>query len=93
MFNGVCLLMFQSLRERLRLAIIGQSSFASEVYKSLRSEGHHVVGVFTVPDTGAREDPIGEQVYTHTHTHMPALLSPLVERLTTLSGLHFTLLV
>ncbi|XP_043223831.1 cytosolic 10-formyltetrahydrofolate dehydrogenase-like isoform X1 [Amphibalanus amphitrite] len=44
--------------EKLRVAIIGQSSFAGEVYKLLRKDGHTVVGVFTVPDQGAREDPV-----------------------------------
>ena len=41
------------------MAIIGQSSFAGEVYKLLRQDGHTVVGVFTVPDQGSREDPVG----------------------------------
>ena len=45
--------------EKLRVAIIGQSSFAGEVYKLLRQDGHTVVGVFTVPDQGSREDPVG----------------------------------
>lgn len=44
--------------QKLRLAVIGQSNFASEVYKLLRSYGHQVVGVFTVPDQGNREDPL-----------------------------------
>ena len=44
------------------MAIIGQSSFAGEVYKLLRKDGHTVVGVFTVPDQGSREDPVGEHL-------------------------------
>uniref|UniRef100_T1JDA6 10-formyltetrahydrofolate dehydrogenase n=1 Tax=Strigamia maritima TaxID=126957 RepID=T1JDA6_STRMM len=44
--------------QQLRLAIIGQSNFASEVYKLLRIYGHQVVAVFTVPDQGSREDPL-----------------------------------
>ncbi|XP_037088208.1 cytosolic 10-formyltetrahydrofolate dehydrogenase-like isoform X1 [Pollicipes pollicipes] len=44
--------------EKLRVAIIGQSTFAGEVYKLLRKDGHTVVGVFTVPDQGSREDPV-----------------------------------
>jgi len=44
--------------EKLRVAIIGQSTFAGEVYKLLRKDGHTVVGVFTVPDQGNREDPV-----------------------------------
>ena len=34
----------------MRVAIIGQSNFGAEVYKSLREKGHQVVGVFTIPD-------------------------------------------
>ena len=47
-------------QEKLRVAIIGQSQFAAEVYKQVRSSGHAVVGVFTVPDIGGREDPVAE---------------------------------
>ncbi|GLH15904.1 Probable methylmalonate-semialdehyde dehydrogenase [acylating], mitochondrial [Gryllus bimaculatus] len=43
---------------RLKVAIIGQSTFAAEVYKLLRKDGHKIVGVFTVPDKGNREDPL-----------------------------------
>ena len=35
---------------RLRVAVIGQSNFGAEVYKSIKEKGHEVVGVFTVPD-------------------------------------------
>ncbi|XP_050700415.1 cytosolic 10-formyltetrahydrofolate dehydrogenase-like, partial [Eriocheir sinensis] len=48
----------QSLLERMRVAIIGQSTFAGEVYKQLVKDGHKVVGVFTIPDQGNREDPL-----------------------------------
>ncbi|XP_076362354.1 mitochondrial 10-formyltetrahydrofolate dehydrogenase-like isoform X1 [Tachypleus tridentatus] len=48
----------QSVLSKLRIAIIGQSTFASGVYKLLRQDGHKVVGVFTVPDQGNREDPL-----------------------------------
>ncbi|KAG1651981.1 Mitochondrial 10-formyltetrahydrofolate dehydrogenase [Nymphon striatum] len=44
--------------DKLRVAIIGQSQFAGGVYKLLRQNGHEVVGVFTVPDQGSREDPL-----------------------------------
>jgi formyltetrahydrofolate dehydrogenase len=30
------------------------------VYKLLRKDGHKVVGVFTIPDKGNREDPLGK---------------------------------
>ena len=46
--------------KKLKVAIIGQSAFASEVYKLIRSNGHEIVGVFTVPDVGNRQDPLGE---------------------------------
>ena len=42
------------------MAIIGQSQFAAEVYKQVRSSGHDVVGVFTVPDVGGKEDAVAE---------------------------------
>ena len=45
---------------KLKVAIIGQSNFAAEVYKSLKSDGHLITGVFTIPDKGNREDPLGE---------------------------------
>lgn len=44
---------------QLKVAIIGQSPFAAEVYKLLRQNGHKVTGVFTIPDKGNREDPLG----------------------------------
>lgn len=46
--------------QKLRVAIIGQSAFAAEVYKLIKKDGHKVVGMFTVPDNGNREDPAGE---------------------------------
>lgn len=42
----------------MRVAIIGQSMFAGEVYKQLVKDGHKIVGVFTIPDQGVREDPL-----------------------------------
>lgn len=48
----------QNVFSKLKVAVIGQSTFASEVYKLLRKDGHKVVGVFTVPDRGNREDPL-----------------------------------
>ncbi|XP_035207691.1 mitochondrial 10-formyltetrahydrofolate dehydrogenase-like isoform X2 [Stegodyphus dumicola] len=42
----------------MRIAIIGQSIFASSVYKQLKEDGHKIVGVFTIPDKGKREDPL-----------------------------------
>ncbi|KAJ0173034.1 hypothetical protein K1T71_011210 [Dendrolimus kikuchii] len=45
-------------KKKLRVALIGQSTFAAEVFKLLQKDGHEVVGVFTVPDKGNREDPL-----------------------------------
>lgn len=42
------------------MAIIGQSLFAAEVYKSVKNNGHKIVGVFTIPDQGSKEDPLGK---------------------------------
>ena len=46
-------------KEILQVAIIGQSLFAAEVYKNIKNNGHRIVGVFTIPDQGAKEDPLG----------------------------------
>ncbi|XP_046738256.1 cytosolic 10-formyltetrahydrofolate dehydrogenase isoform X2 [Diprion similis] len=43
---------------QLKIAIIGQSNFAADVYKLLRQDGHQISGVFTIPDKGNREDPL-----------------------------------
>ncbi|RVE50258.1 hypothetical protein evm_005093 [Chilo suppressalis] len=45
-------------RKKLRVAIIGQSTFAAEVFKLLVKDGHVIAGVFTVLDKGNREDPL-----------------------------------
>jgi formyltetrahydrofolate dehydrogenase len=42
----------------MKIAIIGQSVFASSVYQLLQSDGHEIVGVFTIPDNNNREDPL-----------------------------------
>ncbi|XP_048212740.1 mitochondrial 10-formyltetrahydrofolate dehydrogenase isoform X2 [Perognathus longimembris pacificus] len=45
-------------KNKLKLALIGQSLFGQEVYSHLRKEGHRVVGVFTVPDQDGKADPL-----------------------------------
>ncbi|EAW97757.1 hCG1811684 [Homo sapiens] len=45
-------------KNKLKLALIGQSLFGQEVYSHLRKEGHRVVGVFTVPDKDGKADPL-----------------------------------
>ena len=47
--------------EKLKIAIIGQSQFAAEVYKKVKTNGHEVVGVFTIPDKNNREDPVAAE--------------------------------
>lgn len=44
---------------RIRIALIGQSQFAVEVYRLL-SQKHDIVGVFTVPDVNGRPDPLAQ---------------------------------
>mmetsp|Transcript_39544 Transcript_39544/g.99689 ORF Transcript_39544/g.99689 Transcript_39544/m.99689 type:complete len:917 (+) Transcript_39544:144-2894(+) len=46
---------------KLRVAVIGQSNFALEVYSILQLHGHVIVGVFTIPDKGAKEEPVAAQ--------------------------------
>ncbi|XP_046839879.1 cytosolic 10-formyltetrahydrofolate dehydrogenase-like [Xenia sp. Carnegie-2017] len=45
----------------LRVAIIGQSQFGMEVYKKLRSKGHEIVGVFTIPDVKGKPDVLASE--------------------------------
>lgn len=47
-------------KNKLKLALIGQSLFGQEVYRHLQKEGHRVVGVFTVPDKDGKADPLGK---------------------------------
>lgn len=44
--------------QSLRVAIIGQSPFATEVYRAIRSNGHVIVGVFTIPDKNGKPDAV-----------------------------------
>ncbi|XP_014671092.1 PREDICTED: cytosolic 10-formyltetrahydrofolate dehydrogenase-like [Priapulus caudatus] len=46
--------------EKLRVAIIGQSIFAVEVYKALVADGHTIAGVFTIPDKNGKVDPLAQ---------------------------------
>lgn len=40
----------------MKIAVIGQSVFGAEVFKLLKSKGHEIVGVFTLPDTKGKQD-------------------------------------
>lgn len=45
-------------RSTLRIALIGQSTFAADVFHRLRLHGHLIVGIFTIEDKNNREDPL-----------------------------------
>ncbi|XP_031621255.1 cytosolic 10-formyltetrahydrofolate dehydrogenase [Contarinia nasturtii] len=51
--------------ESLRIAIIGQSNFAADVLELLLESGYNVVGVFTIPDKGNREDILATTAKLH----------------------------
>ncbi|PAA87335.1 hypothetical protein BOX15_Mlig002171g1, partial [Macrostomum lignano] len=44
----------------MKIAIIGQSAFGAEVFKLLQSKGYDIVGVFTIPDKGGKEDILAQ---------------------------------
>lgn len=51
--------------EPLKLAIIGQSNFAADVLELLIEKSYSVVGVFTIPDKGSREDILASTAKNH----------------------------
>lgn len=65
-------------KNKLKLALIGQSVFGQEVYSHLCKEGHRVVGVFTVPDKDGKADPLGECILERRHQGLCAGLSALL---------------
>jgi len=48
----------QSVKNKMKVAIIGQSPFATEVYRSIMKNGHNIVGIFTVMDKNGKQDPV-----------------------------------
>ncbi|TRY78779.1 hypothetical protein TCAL_01748 [Tigriopus californicus] len=48
-------------KEQFKIAVLGQSQFAANVYTLLKREGYRIVGVFTIPDKGGVEEPIAIQ--------------------------------
>eukprot|EP00088_Acartia_fossae_P053331 TRINITY_DN6060_c0_g1_i13.p1 TRINITY_DN6060_c0_g1~~TRINITY_DN6060_c0_g1_i13.p1 ORF type:complete len:901 (-),score=295.69 TRINITY_DN6060_c0_g1_i13:194-2896(-) len=42
----------------MKIAIIGQSPFATEVYRSILKDGHKIAGIFTVMDKNGKQDPV-----------------------------------
>lgn len=61
----------------LRIAIIGQSNFAADVLELLVASGYDVVGVFTIPDKGNREDILATTAKQH---HISVFKFPLWRR-------------
>ncbi|XP_059618232.1 cytosolic 10-formyltetrahydrofolate dehydrogenase [Phlebotomus argentipes] len=51
--------------KKLKIALIGQSNFAADVLELLLSDGHEIVGVFTIPDKGSREDILAVTAKNH----------------------------
>lgn len=52
-------------QNKLRIAIIGQSNFAADVLELILESGYNVVGVFTIPDKGSREDILATTAKEH----------------------------
>ena len=50
-----CSFSSSAMAKNIKIAIIGQSVFVTEVYNLIRKNGHTVVGVFTIPDKNGRE--------------------------------------
>ena len=48
----------------MKIAVIGQSVFGAEVFKLLRQNGHEIVGVFTIPDSNGKQDPLGIYLFS-----------------------------
>jgi len=46
------------MTKSLKIAIIGQSPFATEVYRSILKDGHQIVGIFTIQDKNGKQDPV-----------------------------------
>lgn len=63
--------------EPLRIAIIGQSNFAADVLELLVEGGYDVVGIFTIPDKGNREDILATAAKHH---NIPVFKFPLWRR-------------
>lgn len=63
--------------ESLRIAIIGQSNFAADVLELLVESGYDIVGVFTIPDKGSREDILAS---TAKRLNIPVFKFPLWRR-------------
>nr|XP_014090524.1 cytosolic 10-formyltetrahydrofolate dehydrogenase [Bactrocera oleae] len=53
------------MAQPLRIAIIGQSNFAADVLELILEKKYNVVGVFTIPDKGSREDILATTAAGH----------------------------
>lgn len=56
---------FEMADKQLRIAIIGQSNFAADVLELLLEKRYKIVGVFTIPDKGSREDVLATTAKQH----------------------------
>lgn len=55
----------QTVENKLKIAIIGQSNFAAEVLELIVEGGYEVVAAFTIPDKGTREDILATVAHEH----------------------------
>ena len=53
--NNIDIILYEP---KIKNASIFPLQFAAEVYKRVKENGHEIVGVFTVPDSNNREDPV-----------------------------------
>ncbi|XP_061396731.1 cytosolic 10-formyltetrahydrofolate dehydrogenase-like [Musca vetustissima] len=53
------------MKNPLRIAIIGQSNFAADVLELLLEKNYNIVGVFTIPNKGSREDILATTASRH----------------------------
>ena len=64
------------MAKSLKIAVIGQSVFAKDVYNLIKKNGHTIVGVFTIPDKNGREVGIIGIIMRHNFAFWGSLNSP-----------------
>ena len=66
------------MAKSLKIAVIGQSVFARDVYNLIKKNGHTIVGVFTIPDKNGREvrnsSGQGTNIRDHKDQHIMMIL-------------------
>ena len=67
-----------AMAKSLKIAVIGQSVFARDVYNLIKKNGHTIVGVFTIPDKNGREvrnsSGQGTNIRDHKDQHIMMIL-------------------